>query len=321
MPLLLLHGDNDLAIDEAVGAERAPFETADVLTLDGPEVPLPALSEACMTAGLFDPQRLVIVRGLHERGRGARKTGAQLEEIKGILQSVPPTTTVLLVCKGMEADHQLARDVRDAGGEVRAYTTPRKQDLPRWVVGRGRRHHLRVDPAAAELLVELVGSNVVRLDTEMDKLAAYAGEEQRLTPSMVELLVGAVSQDSIFALVDAIAAGDRARALHLLHTQLESAPSTALEFALRLIPLLSRQVRILLRIRLGREAGRSTGQLTAELKLPRYYADRYFRQASRLSKERLAASFEKLAALEYALKSGAADAATGLDLVVTELCS
>jgi DNA polymerase-3 subunit delta len=138
---------------------------------------------------------------------------------------------------------------------------------------------------------------------------------------MVETLVGAVPQASIFALVDAIAAGEQAKALRLLEAQLEAASSGPIDFALYLIRMLARQVRILLGIRLGREASRSTGQITAHLKLPRYYADRYFRQASRLSKERLVASFEQLAALEYGLKSGRTDAATGLHLLVADLCS
>lgn len=321
MPVLLFHGDNILDIDEAVRSVRQPFQAADVLTFDGSGVPLPALAEACLTAGLFDPERLVIVQDLHERSKGGRKTGGDNEELKTILSSVPETTTLLLVCKGMQADHQLARDAREAGGEVRAYATPRKQDLPRWLIARGKRHGVRVDPSAAELLADLVGVNPLRLETELEKLATYAGQEAQVTPPMVETLVGAVTQDSIFTLVDSIAAGNKAQALRLLHAQLDSSSSTPIDFALYLIRMLARQVRILLRIRLGREAGRSTGQLTAELKLPRYYADRYFRQAGRLSRARLTASFEQLASLEFALKSGQADASTGLDLLVSELCS
>jgi len=133
--------------------------------------------------------------------------------------------------------------------------------------------------------------------------------------------VGAVSQDTIFTLVDAIAAGNQRKALQLLHAQDSQASSTSIDFALYLIRMLARQVRILLRIHLGQEAGRPTGQITAELKIPHYYADRYLRQARRLSKDRLRNAFEQLAALEYGLKSGTADAATGLDLLVTELCA
>ena len=321
MSVLLFHGDNALEIDDAVRAVRVSFERADVLTFDGANAPLPALSEACLTAGLFDPQRLVIVHDLQERFKGARKDGSDAGEVGALLESVPPTTTLLLVSKDMAGDHQLADLVRDSGGEVRAYQMPRKHELPRWVMARAKRHEVGIEPAAAELLADLVGANTLLLDSELEKLATYAGEEQRITPAMVESLVGAVTQASIFALVDAIAAGDEAKALRLLQDQLDRASSGPIDFAVYLIRMLARQMRILLRIRLGREAGRSTGQITSDLKLPRYYADRYFRQAARLSKERMVSCFEQLAALEYGLKSGKVEAATGLDLLVAELCS
>jgi DNA polymerase-3 subunit delta len=286
--------------------------------LDGRDASLPELSEACLTAGLFDPERLVIVHDLHERLKAPRQDAG---EIAGLLEGVPSTTTLLLISKDMPGDHQLGKLVREAGGEVRTHSAPRKQELPRWLAARARLRGVTLDPHAAELMADLVGVNPQLLESELEKLATYAGDEGRITPSMVETLVGAVPQDSIFALVDAIAAGQQAQALRLLHLQLDHATSSPTDFALYLIRMLARQVRILLRIRLGRDVGRSTTQITAELKIPRYYADRYFRQAGRLSKERLVAAFEQLASLEQALKTGKTDPGAGLDLLVADLCS
>lgn len=321
MPVLLFHGDNVLEIDEAVREVRGRFQPADVLSLDGATVPLTTLSEACLTAGLFDPERLVIVHNLHNRTKGVRKETGETAELAALLQSVPSTTTLLVIGKEMPADHRLVSDVRRADGDVRAFSTPRKGDLPRWVIGRGRSLGATVEPAAAELLADLVGANALLLATELEKLITYAGDERRITLPMVETLVGAVTQDSIFTLVDSIAAGDQARALRQLHAQLDRASSNPIDFALYLIRMLARQMRILLRIRLQRAAGRSVVQITSDLKLPRYYADRYFRQAGRLSREQLQGSFERLAALEFALKSGKVEPTAGLDLLVADLCS
>ena len=320
MPVILIHGDNLLEIEEDVQAIRRRFDAADALTFDGKDVPFPSLSEASLTAGLFASERLVIVEDLHERIKGPRKD-AELDEIRRLLANVPPTTTLLLVCRDMPESHALAHAVREAEGKLQARPMPRKGNLARWVAGRAERQGTVLDPGAAELLIDLAGSDPLLLDGEVQKLATYAGPGQPITSGMVEELVGAVPQDSIFALVDAVAVGDKAKALRLLHTQLDRASSGPIDFALYLIRMLARQMRILLGIRLRREAGRSTSQITAELKLPRYYADRYFRQANRLSTEKLCSSFEQLAALEYGLKSGTADAPSGLDLLVADLCS
>jgi DNA polymerase-3 subunit delta len=221
----------------------------------------------------------------------------------------------------MAADHPLVAAVRSIGGSVKTFTTPKRGELPRWIAERARAHHATMERDAAELLADLVGANPVLVDTELEKVATYAGLEARITPEMVETLVGAVTQESIFTLVDAIASGNRSKALELLHAQLVQASTTPTDFALYLIRMLARQVRILLRIHLGQSKGRSTQQIMSELNIRSYHADRYIRQAKRLSTARLCDAFERLASLEYGLKSGKADAATGLDVLVTELCA
>lgn len=321
MALILIHGDNQVEIDDALRTIRAPFHAADILTYDGPSVPLAALAEACLTAGLFDPERLVIVHQIHDRLKGQKKGGGEPEDIRAIFNSVAPTTTLLLVSPGMAADHVLNSYVRAAGGEVRSSTIPRKNDLPQWVMGRGRRHEVTVDRDAAVLLVDLVGTDTVALDTELEKLATYVGTEARITLPVVDMLVGAVTQDSIFSLVDAVATGDHREAFRLLHAQLAGSSTNAVEFALYLIRMLARQMRILLRIKLGQDAGRSQREIASELRLPPYFTERYLRQAKRLSNDRLSGAFEALASLEYALKQGKADAPTGLDLLVNDLCT
>jgi DNA polymerase-3 subunit delta len=319
MPLFLFHGDNDLEIEEAVRALRGRFNPADVLTYDGADAPLGDLSAATRTAGLFDPERLVIVHNLHERLKGNRP--AESETVAALIDAIAPTTTLLLASTGMAGDHALVRMVKETGGEVRAFMLPRKGDLGRWLVERGKMLGVTVDRDAAQLLADLIGSNPVMLQSELVKLATYAGEGERITPPMVDALVGSVPQERIFDLVDAIAAGDSASAFRLLRAQVQAASGGPMDTALYLIRMLARQMRILLGIQLGLEAGRARSQIVADLKLPRYFADRYFRQARRLSAGQVMQTFEQLAALEYSLKNGTIDAAAGLDLLVGKLCA
>src|SRR3954452_3944881 len=136
MPVQLLFGDNSLEIDEAVRAIRDTFPSTDAIGYDGTTVTLADLSEGCLTVGLFDPDRLVVVRNLHARLKGDRKEGGELDEIKRVLGSIPSTTTVILVCPGMATEHPLVPAVRGLGGAVKTYTTPKRGELPRWIVER-----------------------------------------------------------------------------------------------------------------------------------------------------------------------------------------
>jgi DNA polymerase III subunit delta len=320
MPVTLLYGDNALEIEAAAHSVRAKFSEVDTILYDGATVSLAELSQTCQTVGLFDPERLVVVRGLEGRLKGGKK-GVETDELRRTLASVAPTTTLLLLSPEMDDKNGLIDMVREVSGQVRSFVTPKRAELPRWIAARGSAHGVTVRRDAAELLADMLGANSVLLDTEVEKLAVYAGEGGTISTEVVETLVGAVTQDTIFALVDAVAVGDKAKALRLMQAQRGASSSTPIDFALYLVRMLARQVRILLRIRLGQEAGKSTGQITSDLKLNRYFAERYFRHARRLSTVRLTAAFEQLAAFEHGIKSGRADAGIGLDLLVTELCS
>lgn len=319
MPVLLYHGDNPLEIEDAARAMRRRFNDVDTILYDG-TVALPDLTQTCATAGLFAPERLVIVTGLEERLKGTRKPD-EAEAVRRVLDAVAPTTTLLLLSPSSDGKCTMADLVRKAGGSVRVFMTPKRGELPRWIASRGTAHRVTVRRDAADLLAELVGATPMQLDAELEKLATYVGDGGTVTTAAVEALVGSVPQESIFALVDAVAVGDTARALRLIRERLDGSSSSEIELALSLIRLLARQMRMLLRIRLGTEAGRSRGELIAELKLNRYFADRYFRQAGRLPVARLRQAFELLASFEHRLKTGRVEAGSGLDTLVARLCA
>lgn len=321
MPLLLYYGDNTLAMSEAVAVLRQEFHPADTLTFDAPSTPLAAIREACLTAGLFATQRLVIVRQLHERIKGRAKENAEAAHIADTIAGVAPTTTLLLLSRDLKSDNALIGSVRAAGGQVKSFTMPRKQDLTSWILARAVQRKMQLDRNAADLLADAIGSNAVMLDIELEKLATYAGEGTRVTPEMVSGLVGAVTQETIFALVDAIAYGNTAIAFRMLREHFEQASTGSTGAALYLISMLARQLRTLLRIKVRQRKGEPNASILSDLKIPAYFADRHLRQAKRLSEERLKAAFEQLATLDHALKTGRADPITGLDLLIADLCA
>jgi DNA polymerase-3 subunit delta len=62
-------------------------------------------------------------------------------------------------------------------------------------------------------LRELSGDNLGVLDSELAKLALYVGGRQTIEPADIEALVGNNREENVFAVLDAMAAGDAGRAL------------------------------------------------------------------------------------------------------------
>ncbi len=76
-----------------------------------------------------------------------------------------------------------------------------------------KRLKIRMDAAAAAMLVETLSADMARIATEMEKLSLYAGEGRAITTDDILTLVPDARTSTIFALVNALGRGDRARSL------------------------------------------------------------------------------------------------------------
>jgi DNA polymerase-3 subunit delta len=94
--------------------------------------------------------------------------------------------------------------------------------LPNWcVTWCASRYQKQLTPAAARLLVDLVGAEMGLLDQELAKLATYVGEEQGIDEGDVDRLVGSSRAENAWKIFDAIAAGQPGAALAILDRVLE----------------------------------------------------------------------------------------------------
>ena len=76
-----------------------------------------------------------------------------------------------------------------------------------------RAANLKLDPAAAEALVEALAADVSRIAVEVEKLSLYG---KPITADDLPLLVPDARQSTIFALVNALGRKDRVRSLETL---------------------------------------------------------------------------------------------------------
>jgi DNA polymerase-3 subunit delta len=77
---------------------------------------------------------------------------------------------------------------------------------------------LQLGLAELALLLDTTSGDAMRLANEIEKLSLFVGTERKVTASDVESLVAAAHSSTIFALVAALGAGDRSRALEILDT-------------------------------------------------------------------------------------------------------
>lgn len=299
-PAYLIHGDDHGGIGARRARLRALAEEVSgpqgVEVLEG-DVATPDTVAAALEAMTFAlGRRFIIVEGAE------RWTDKAIAPLLDALRSIPPETTVAFFAREegrLAVSSALADAVRAAGGHVEAQRSVKPWELPRWVGERARELGLELESDAARALVQHVGERQQRLQRELEKLALGVGPGRRLTADDVELLTAASGERKIWALADAVVAGDAQAAMQLylaLRVQGERVPGLIYWMAQRLRQAADIAVRL--------QDGEAVGQIKRGLRMPSRAADRLIADARKAGVDRLRRGLERLADLELTSRGG-----------------
>jgi DNA polymerase III subunit delta len=251
-----------------------------------------AVLASLATISLLASRRYLLVDGVENWGKGDAERAVEA------LGAIPPETTVALVAHG-KAPAGLAKAVEKAGGEVLSFELPRERDLPKQLATDARELGFELDTAAARLLVERLGPRPMRLRTELERLALWAGDGGSVGVEDLEAMVSDTSEEAIWGLADAIVAGDEAETMRIaerLVSQGEALP--------RIVYSLAPRLRQALKAATELEAGRPAGEVAKGLSMHPYAAKMLVSKVKGRSPEDLDASIRALADLELWSRGG-----------------
>ena len=251
-----------------------------------------ALVNSLAAITLIASRRYLLVDGVDAWGK------ADAERAVEALGQIPPETTMALVAHG-KAPAGLAKAVEKAGGEVLSFDVPRERELPKQLVADARELGFDLEPAAARLLVERLGPRSVRLRTELERLALWAGDGGQVGVQDLEAMVADTSEEAIWTLADALVAGDEAdtlRVAEVLVAQGEALP--------RIVYALAPRLRQALRAATELEAGKPAGEVAKGLSMHPYAAKMLVSKVKGRTPEDLDASIRALADLELWSRGG-----------------
>ena len=327
--ILLLTGADAFSRHEALQALKGQYDddgslVANTSTLDAGALGLEELRAAASTVPFLASHRLVVVQGLGGRlggGAGGRRTRSLGEwELLGDLLEVLPETTLLVFIDDALPPTNPLRQMVAAAGEVREFPLLRERELGPWLQRRARAAGLKLEPAAARLLVELIGRNTGVLASEVAKLKTYAGDDA-VSGEDVRALVAPAREANIFRLVDAVAEGrltDALRALESLRNDGETPQ--------RLIGMIARQFRMIVIAREVLDGGGSPAQVREALNVQEFVARRASEQARRFSQASAAAAMQRLLRCEVTIQDywqrrpGGMQQDLAVELLVADLC-
>jgi len=282
---------------------RAALEAAhgrvEEFQFDGASTPLAVVLDELRSYGLMAVHKLVIVDNAdaffaaEERRRAMERYAAE-----------PMQEATLLLRAHAWRPGNFDKLVGEIGLVLKC-EPPGDADAIRWCVGRcPKQHGLPIAVEAAELLVERVGSDLARLDSELGKLAvaALSAKADRIDRPLVKEMVGSSREEQAWEVQGALlsgSAGDVSQKVCDL-IRISKAPEVMLSWAV--IDL----VRKVHAAAVLAADGHPDGQIAREIKLWGESTAPVLRAARRVGVARSAALLHDAIRADFCMKSGGA---------------
>ena len=300
-PAYLFHGTDEAMIDQTRSRLRARAEAGGgVASLEVFEAPdgrgtpdADALADPIPTMSLIPTPRFLLADGIQKWGK------RQIKVVTEALISAPEMTTVVLISRG-KVPGDLDDVVRKTGGEVREFEAPSAQKMPSHLVEMANRRNFDLEPDAARLLVDHLGTCLTRLSNELDRLALWAGPEGVVTVDDLEEMVVDTSELSGFALGDAIVEGERDTVFKVSERLVAQGVSVG-SLVYSASTTLRRAEKAMSKI----EAGMPPGQIEKQLGMPPFLARRLIASLGNASLETLKDATVAISDLEVWTRGGA----------------
>jgi len=327
--LYILLGDDDFSLQQSLeeikrGIGDPTTLATNTTVLDGHQVTLSQLNTVCETLPFLAERRLVIVRGLLGRfgpkGKPSRKKTTpvpdQRNEYKSLadhINGIPDSTILVLIDSGIRSNNLLLRELSDKA-EVKSFPLLRDVELRQWIQRRVVEESGSISSQAVTLLTKLVGSNLWIMASEINKLILFTSG-RRIEEEDVERVVSHAQQTSVFVMVDAILEFKTDIAEQALQQLLQRGAAPAY-----LLVMLSRQVRMIVRVKELRNQRKTRVEIQNKLGLTSEFALRKtLEQADRYPSERLKKIYHKLLEADLSIKTGKYDAELTLNILIAEL--
>ena len=230
------------------------------------------------------------------------------------LNNPAPTTVMIFSADELDKRKKATKVLLDTCTVV-DFPPLKDAEAKAWAKSRLKELKVTADDQVLSEIIRLVGTDVQTLFNELEKLASAAASTSRITPDLIDELIGRSRELSNFELGDHLLAGNRKRALETLHRLLEDGAEPVMLVGL----IAGNYHRLALGKHLLARGGRE--EVFRNIGLPPFKRDAYISTLQRSTAEKIARGIQLTAATDLAIKTSQATPRLQLELLVCELSS
>jgi DNA polymerase III subunit delta len=276
--------------------------------------------EQAQTLPMLAPRQVVFLHDVEKIEKlGEKNRDAAVEQLDAYLDNPAPFTVLVLEATALDQRMKLAKLlsekalVVDVGlGEDLEARQAAAVPLARAMA---KEQSVEFEKGAAEDLAEFVAADLMRLKTEIDKLATYVGSRKLISSQDVSALVISEKTTTVWELADLLASRQQKRALEFLNRLLRDG-----EEPLQMLGAITWMYRKL--IEASELKGVSNGfQAARALGMRPEQAEVALQSARKIPKARLLQGLQSLQAADSRLKGGAEDPQTVMEFLISDLAA
>ncbi len=313
-PLYYLYGDEPYLMDKCVRQLLERLLTPDLrdFNLDvyyATESKGEEIAEAAATLPMFASWRVVIVK------KADALSAASLEVLSSYIRNPSPSTCLILQGEKIDQRKKFFTEIKKTGKLVE-FKHLYENQLPAFIRNEASLRGKKIEPAAADMLVYLVGNNLQELVSELEKAILYVGQAPEIQVSHVRSIVSDTRVNSVFELTDSLGEKNLERSLRSLGTLLNDG-----EAPLLVLAMIARHYRQIWKVRELLDRRVPTQEIGKAAGINPYFLQGILRQARNYSTTELRWIFERIFEIDGALKTGGGKPHVLLEKFLMDVCA
>lgn len=280
------------------------------LRVDLDQTPLDDILNSASTSSLFGSKQIILIKGIIKlrEGRG--------NQLKNYLENPNPDSILIFLTEALsQKDKQktIYKILVKSQCQVVDLEPLNEQQMKGWVIRQLEKRGISIETEALESLIELQGTDLGRLNMEIEKLIAFCNLKKKINLEMVQSVAGFSRDHTVFDLMDALLNRNHKNALRLSH-ELTANPRDML----LIVAFLSKRLRTLLEIKeLSKTMG--LGEMALKIGGSSYFLKKLLVPAKQLSRKTLVTALETLAKIDDGIKQSSLNTNILMDLLVRDL--
>ena len=184
----------------------------DQIVLYGQDVTVPTIIDYARRFPMMSDRQVIIVKE-------AQNLRATIDQLVPYVEN-PTPTTVLVFCykyEKLDARKKLLKTLQKNKDCVLLESKKLYEpQVAAWLPDVLKKKHLSIQPKAIQMLVDFLGTDLSRIQNEVNKLALIVPENTEVTPEIIEKNIGISKEFNNFELKSAIAANDAYKVARIL---------------------------------------------------------------------------------------------------------